>query len=143
MTKKIVITVVSILAALAATVIIACFAVFLINRHNAQKLQAGLENFAIHQTDDITIFSFDDNIGLWGDQSLNLSTQKDFDQFVDENLNVPVTITDESDSQSSSNPEVSWHVIKFEYISGNQKIFGRFTVNSNSETNYVSLKING
>ena len=140
MTKKIIISVVSILA---TAVIIGCLAMFLFHRQNERKLQTGMEEFGIQKTDDIIIENYENNGGLWNDQSLDLSTQKDFDQFVGENIMAPVTVTDESDSQSKTNPEDSNHVISFEYNIDNQEIHGRFSMRSSSETNYVTLLING
>ena len=129
MTKKKIVMIISILI---AAVIVAFTGVFIFHK---QKLQKGIQDFGIHETDDITISDYDDNIGLWNDQILYLSTQKDFDLFVEENIIVPITITDESDSQSG-------HVILFEYTNGNRKIYGRFSASSNSEINNVSLQIN-
>ena len=72
-----------------------------------QELQTAIQNFGIYETDDITISDYD-RYGLWGDQSLQLSTPKDF-----------------------------------EYTNGNQKIYGRFFVQSNSEICNVLLRIYG
>lgn len=91
---------------------------------------------------DITISDYD-KFGLWNDQILQISTQKDFDRFTDENVIGLVTITDESDSQSKTDVGYSIHVISFEYIIDNKKIYGKFSMYSNSDINYVSLNIHG
>ena len=130
MTKKKTVMIISIIL---AAVIATFTGVFIFHK---QKLQKSIQDFGIQETDDITISDYDGNIGLWNDQILYLSTQKDLDRFADENIIVPITITDESDSQSG-------HVISFEYTNGNQKIYGRFSTSSNSETNNVTLQIYG
>lgn len=140
MSKKIIISVVSILT---VAILIAGLVFFIINRQNERKLQNGLQIYAIEETDDIVIENYSNNIGLWNDQFLNISTQKDFDRFVAENIMVPVTVTDESDTHSNTDPEITYHVISFEYANGNQKIYGRFSMHSNSDINYVSLIIYG
>ena len=139
MTKKIMITIVSILT---AAIIIVCFVVFAVYKSKVQELQTATQNFGIYETDDIIISDYD-RYGLWGDQSLQLSTNKDFEDFVDENIIVPVTITDESDPQHKTDMGFSIHVIDFEYTNGNQKIYGQFFVKSNSEIYDVLLIIYG
>ena len=136
MTKKRIITIVSILI---AAVIVVCFAVMFFNRQNQQKMQTAIQNFGINETDDISILDYD-KFGLWNDQILQLSTQKGFDRFADENIIGAITITAESDSQVG---EISIHSISFEYINGNRKIYGGFTMRSNSDINLISLKIYG
>ena len=139
MTKKKMITIVSILT---AAIIITCFVAFTVHKQKMQKLQIAIQNFGIYETDDITISNYD-RYGLWGDQSLKLSTTKDFENFVDENIIVPVTIRDESDLQQKTDVGFSMHVIDFEYTNGNQKIYGKFFVQSNSEIYNVLLIIHG
>ncbi len=138
MTKKRIITIVSILI---AAVILVCFAVIFFNRQNQQKMQTAIQNFGINETDDISILDYD-KFGLWNDQILQLSTQKDFDRFASENIIGAVKITAESDSQVEPNG-VSIQVISFECINGNRKIYGKFVMSSNSDINNVSLKIYG
>lgn len=139
MTKKKIIAVFSILIVISA-VIAVCIAMSFSNK---QRLQTTIQNFGIHETDDVTICNYDDNSGLWHDQTINLSTQKDFDQFVNENIMMPVTVADEEDTNLRSDPQAIRHVISFEYINGSQTIYGKFTANSNSEMNYISLSIYG
>ena len=139
MTKKKIIAVFSILIVIAA-IIAVCIAMSFSNK---QRLQTTIQNFGIHETDDVTICNYDDNSGLWHDQTINLSTQKDFDLFVNENIMAPVTVTDEEDTNLRSDPQAIRHVISFEYINGSQTIYGKFTANSNSEMNYISLSIYG
>ena len=136
MTKKRIIIIVSILT---AAIIIVCFAVLFFYKQKQQKIQTAIQNFGINETDDISISDYD-KFGLWNDQILQLSTQKGFDRFADENIIGAITITAESDSQVG---EISIHSISFEYINGNRKIYGTFTMRSNSDTNYVSLNIYG
>ena len=83
--------------------------------------------------------NYDDDFGLWHDQSMNLSTQKDLEQFADENLMVPVTITEESDQEYKTGEKI--HIIKFEYTNGSQKVYGSFSVRN--DINYISLNIYG
>lgn len=136
--KKVVI----ILSVLIIAVIIVCFAISIFNKQKRQGLQTAIQTFGINETDDITISDYD-KFGLWNDQILQISTQKDFDRFTDENVIGLVTITDESDSQSKTDVGYSIHVISFEYINDNKKIYGKFSMYSNSDINYVSLNING
>ena len=136
--KKVVI----ILSVLIIAVIIVCFAISIFIKQKRQGLQTAIQTFGINETDDITISDYD-KFGLWNDQILQISTQKDFDRFTDENIIGLVTITDESDSQFKTDVGSSIHVISFEYINGNQKIYGKFSMYSNSDINYVSLNING
>lgn len=70
---------------------------------------------------------------------MNLSTQKDLEQFADENLMVPVTITEESDQEYKTGEKI--RIIKFEYTNGSQKVYGRFSVRN--DINYISLNIYG
>ena len=102
-------------------------------------MQTAIQNFGINETDDISISDYD-KFGMWNDQILQLSTQKDFDRFADENIIGSITITAESDSQVG---EISIHSVSFEYINGNRKIYGTFTMRNNSDMNYVSLNIYG
>ena len=136
--KKVVI----ILSILIIAVIIVCFAISIFNKQKRQGLQTAIQTFGINETDDITISDYD-KFGLWNDQILQISTQKDFDRFTDENVIGLVTITDESDSQSKTDVGYSIHVISFEYIIDNKKIYGKFSMYSNSDINYVSLNIHG
>ena len=136
--KKVVI----ILSVLIIAVIIVCFAISIFNKQKRQGLQTAIQTFGISETDDITISDYD-KFGLWNDQILQISTQKDFDRFTDENIIGLVTITDESDSQFNMDVGLSIHEISFEYINDNQKIYGKFSMYSNSNINYVSLNING
>ena len=136
MTKKRIIIIVSILT---ATIIIVCFAAMFFNKQKQRKMQTAIQNFGINETDDISISDYD-KFGLWNDQILQLSTQKGFDRFADENIIGAITITAESDSQVG---EISIHSVSFEYINGNRKIYGGFTMRSNSDINLVSLKIYG
>ncbi len=138
MTKKRIIIIISILI---AAVIIVCFAVLFFYRQNQQKMQTAIQNFGINETDDISVSKYD-KFGLWNDQIIRLSTQKGFERFAGENIIGAVTITAESDSQVEPNG-VSIHVISFEYINGNRKIYGKFVMSSNSDINNVSLKIYG
>ena len=135
MTKKRIIIIGFILTA----AIIVCFAVLFFYKQKQQKMQTAIQNFGIIETDDISISDYD-KFGLWNDQILQLSTQKGFDRFADENIIGSITITTESDSQVG---EISIHSVSFEYINGNRKIYGTFTVRSNSDINFVSLKIYG
>ena len=135
MTKKRIIIIGFILTA----AIIVCFAVLFFNKQKQQKMQTAIQNFGIIETDDISISDYD-KFGLWNDQILQLSTQKGFDRFADENIIGSITITTESDSQVG---EISIHSVSFEYINGNRKIYGTFTMRSNSDINFVSLKIYG
>ena len=139
MTKKRIIIIVSILT---VAIIILFFAVLFFNNQKQRKYQTVIQNFGINETDDVSVSDYE-KFGLWNDQILHLSTQKDFDRFVDENIIVPVTITDESDLQFKTDVVFSIHVISFEYINGNQKIYGKFNIHSNSDVNYVSLNIYG
>lgn len=136
--KKVVI----ILSILIIAVIIVCFAISIFNKQKRQGLQTAIQTFGINETDDITISDYD-KFGLWNDQILQISTQKDFDRFTDENVIGLVTITDESDSQPKTDVGYSIHVISFEYINDNKKIYGKFSMYSNSDINYVSLNIHG
>ena len=136
--KKVVI----ILSLLIIAVIIVCFAISIFNKQKQQGLQIAIQTFGINETDDITISDYD-KFGLWNDQIIQISTQKDFDRFTDENIIGMVTITDESDSQFKTDVGSSIHVISFEYINDNKKIYGKFSMYSNSDINYVSLNING
>ena len=135
MTKKRIIIIGFILTA----AIIVCFAVLFFYKQKQQKMQTAIQDFGIIETDDISISDYD-KFGLWNDQILQLSTQKGFDRFADENIIGSITITTESDSQVG---EISIHSVSFEYINGNRKIYGTFTVRSNSDINFVSLKIYG
>jgi len=135
MTKKRIIIIGFILTA----AIIVCFAVLFFYKQKQQKMQTAIQNFGIIETDDISISDYD-KFGLWNDQILQLSTQKGFDRFADENIIGSITITTESDSQVG---EISIHSVSFEYINGNRKIYGTFTMRSNSDINFVSLKIYG
>lgn len=136
MTKKRIIIIVFILT---AAIIIVCSAAMFFNKQKQQKMQTAIQNFGINETDDISISGYD-KFGLWNDQILQLSTQKGFDRFADENIIGAITITAESDSQVG---EISIHSISFEYINGNRKIYGGFTMRSNSDINLISLKIYG
>ena len=136
--KKVVI----ILSVLIIAVIIVCFAISIFNKQKRQGLQTAMQTFGINETDDITISDYD-KFGLWNDQILQISTLKDFDRFTDENIIGLVTITDESDSQFNMDVGLSIHEISFEYINDNKKIYGKFSMYSNSDINYVSLNING
>ena len=136
MTKKSIIIFVSILT---AAIIIVCFAVLFFNKQKQQNMQTAIQNFGINETNDISISDYD-KFGMWNDQILQLSTQKDFDRFADENIIGSITITAESDSQVG---EISIHSISFEYINGNRKTYGTFTMRNNSDMNYVSLNIYG
>ena len=131
--------VVVILSVLIIAVIIVCFAISIFNKQKRQGLQTAMQTFGINETDDISISGYD-KFGLWNDQILQLSTQKGFDRFADENIIGAITITAESDSQVG---EISIHSISFEYINGNRKIYGGFTMRSNSDINLISLKIYG
>ena len=124
-----------IFSVLIAAVIIVCLAMSVFNRQKLQRLQTAIQTFGIHETDDIIICDYD-RYGLWNDQSLSLSTQKDFELFINENIMVPITITDESDKQP-------YRVISFKYVNGNQTIYGDFFISSNDETNQVLLLIYG
>lgn len=135
MTKKRIIIIGFILTA----AIIVSFAVLFFYKQKQQKMQTAIQNFGIIETDDISISGYD-KFGLWNDQILQLSTQKGFDRFADENIIGSITITTESDSQVG---EISIHSVSFEYINGNRKIYGTFTMRSNSDINFVSLKIYG
>ncbi len=135
MTKKRIIIIGFILTA----AIIVCFAVLFFYKQKQQKMQTAIQNFGIIETDDISISDYD-KFGLWNDQILQLSTQKGFDRFADENIIGSITISTESDSQVG---EISIHSVSFEYINGNRKIYGTFTMRSNSDINFVSLKIYG
>ncbi|MCR5250576.1 MAG: hypothetical protein K6E50_08225 [Lachnospiraceae bacterium] len=75
------------------------------------------------------ISQYDDNMGLWNDQSLDLSTKKDLQLFVKENIMVPVTLKNETGSQDSTSDQA----VSFEYVYGNNKVYGRFSAGSIGE----------
>ena len=139
MTKKKIIVSVSILI---AVIIMTGLAVFFYQQQSQQRLQKAIQTFGIHETDDISISDYD-KYGLWDDQSLSISTQKDFDRFVNENIMVPVTITDEADPPQKDDPEVLYREISFKYSNGNQEIYGKFFINQNGGINKVLLLIYG
>ena len=77
-------------------------------------------------------------------QNLNeLYEQKDFDRFVNENIMVPVTITDGDDPPQKADPEVLYREISFKYRNGNQEIYGKFFISNNGGINKVLLLIYG
>ncbi len=59
MTKKKIIAVLSILIVIAAVIA----AGLAISVYNKQRLQTTIQNFGIHETDDVTICNYDDNSG--------------------------------------------------------------------------------
>ncbi len=139
MTKKRIIVSVSILI---AVVIMTGLAIFFYQQQRLQRRQKAIQTFGIHETDDISISDYD-KYGLWGDQSLSISTQKDFDRFVNENIMASVTITDETDPPQKADPEVLYREISFKYRNGNQEIYGKFFISNNGGINKVLLLIYG
>ena len=132
MNKKKIIAFFSVLTILIASVLTGC-------KSQEDRQKAVIQAFGIHETEDVSIENYDDDFGLWHDQSMNLSTQKDLEQFADENLMVPVTITEESDQEYKTGEKI--HIIKIEYTNGSQKVYGRFSVRN--DINYISLNIYG
>jgi hypothetical protein len=136
MNKKKIIAFFSVLTILIASVLTGC-------KSQEDRQKAVIQAFGIHETEDVSIENYDDDFGLWHDQSINLSTQKDLEQFADENLMVPVTITDETDPPQKDDPEVLYREISFKYRNGNQEIYGKFFISNNGGINKVLLLIYG
>ncbi|MBR4101553.1 MAG: hypothetical protein IKK51_06720 [Oscillospiraceae bacterium] len=94
-----------------------------------EKRQMMEQEFHIKVTDDLTLEEYF-QIGFHEDRRLNLSTQKNLQAFLDENILSAAVITEaEQDSLYTQT--------KFEYASGNETVYGTFT--ELGEENAVSL----
>mgnify|MGYP003563442106 FL=1 len=87
------------------------------------------QEFHIRVTDDLTLEEYF-QIGFHEDRRLNLSTQKDLQAFLDENILSAAAITE-------TEQESLYTKTKFEYASGNETVYGTFT--ELGEVNAVSL----
>ena len=103
--------------------------------HKSEKEQA-IQTFGINETEELIIDDYS-RVGLWNDQFFDISTQKSFDQFVNENITVPVIITDDKDEPLAK----GLHTISFKYNIGNETIYGDFFIFSDKKTNSVTLRI--
>ncbi len=84
-----------------------------------EKLQMMEDEFHIRVTDDLTLEEYSE-MGFHDDRRLNLSTQKDLGAFLDENVLSAAAITETEQNSLYTKTE-------FEYISGNETVYGTFT----------------